>query len=604
MAMENKRITQLSTERLNLTSGDYVMVDDADNGSAKYRLDRLKETDTTLSVSGMAADAAATGQAISDETEARENADSALGEDIGDLKSAMESAEADIENVLQTKAPVIINSATGQIVTFSDGADGMNVKSLKVNMEPIQDLHGYDHPWPAGGGKNLLHVTGQSSTSNGITYTVNEDGTITATGTATANSALIVTYNANLGAGNYIINGCPQGGSSTTYRLYFEWNDDSLTHGEIDTGSGETINNATSIGRFTIQIFPAAGNVNLTFKPMIRLASESDATFAPYSNICPISGLDEVEVKRTGKNLLHVTAQSQTVNGVTFTVNEDGTVVANGTASAVVTFNLTNGFIPFQKGTYVISGTAASGARVYANPDKTTGYFDGGSGSNAFTVATELVARIQIESGTVCDNLVFHPMIRHASDADPTFVPYQGQEVTESLPETVYGGTLDLETGELTVDKGYVEYDGSETWSMEENTSQYAGKNFYTYLPSGIARYGLAKSNFTNNISPYTIKNNVIYISGGFLNFIFGDLLNIDTIEGWKNYLASNKIQIVYTLTTPITYTLTPQQLETVKGINHISANGNTTIDVDYCADTKLYIDQKLATAIANALNA
>ena len=89
MAMENKRITQLSTERLNLTSGDYVMVDDADNGSAKYRLDRLKETDNTLSVSGMAADAAATGQAISDEAEARANADNALDEDIGDLKSAL-----------------------------------------------------------------------------------------------------------------------------------------------------------------------------------------------------------------------------------------------------------------------------------------------------------------------------------------------------------------------------------------------------------------------------------------------------------------------------------------------------------------------------------
>lgn len=89
MAMENKRITQLSTERLNLTNGDYVMVDDENNGSAKYRLDRLKETDTTLSVSGKAADAAATGQAISDEATARENADNALGEDISDLKSAL-----------------------------------------------------------------------------------------------------------------------------------------------------------------------------------------------------------------------------------------------------------------------------------------------------------------------------------------------------------------------------------------------------------------------------------------------------------------------------------------------------------------------------------
>ena len=65
MAMENKRIIQLNAERTNLTSDDYVMVDSEEDGSAKYRLDRLKETDTTLSVSGKAADVAATGQAIS-----------------------------------------------------------------------------------------------------------------------------------------------------------------------------------------------------------------------------------------------------------------------------------------------------------------------------------------------------------------------------------------------------------------------------------------------------------------------------------------------------------------------------------------------------------
>ena len=109
MAMENKRITQLSAERLTLTSGDYVMVDDENNGSAKYRLDRLKETDSTLSVSGMAADAAATGQAISDEAEARENADNALDEDIGDLKSAMNLLHDEIPNTVQT-------------YTFTDGS--------------------------------------------------------------------------------------------------------------------------------------------------------------------------------------------------------------------------------------------------------------------------------------------------------------------------------------------------------------------------------------------------------------------------------------------------------------------------------------------------
>jgi lysophospholipase L1-like esterase len=87
------------------------MVDSDADGSAKYRLDRLKETDTTLSVSGKAADAAATGQAISAETQARtqavtaetqarqqaitaesqarQAANTTLRNDVDDLKSAI-----------------------------------------------------------------------------------------------------------------------------------------------------------------------------------------------------------------------------------------------------------------------------------------------------------------------------------------------------------------------------------------------------------------------------------------------------------------------------------------------------------------------------------
>lgn len=139
MAMENKRIIQLSTERTTLGDDDYTIVDSDTNGTAKYRLSRLKETDTTLSVSGMAADAAATGQAINAETQARTQAvaaetqarqqaisaesqaraaaDTTLGNDIQDLKSAL----SDIEEItVKTTEHTETTDITSDL-TFTDG---------------------------------------------------------------------------------------------------------------------------------------------------------------------------------------------------------------------------------------------------------------------------------------------------------------------------------------------------------------------------------------------------------------------------------------------------------------------------------------------------
>ena len=43
---------------------------------------------------------------------------------------------------------------SGNPVSFT--AKAAPLKQLKVAFSPVQDLHGYDSPWPAGGGKNLF----------------------------------------------------------------------------------------------------------------------------------------------------------------------------------------------------------------------------------------------------------------------------------------------------------------------------------------------------------------------------------------------------------------------------------------------------------------
>ena len=61
--------------------------------------------------------------------------------------------------------------------------------------------------------------------------------------------------------------------------------------------------------------------------------------------------------------------------------------------------------------------------------------------------------------------------------------------------------------------------------------------------------------------------------------------------------------QVVYKLATPITYQLTAQEVKTLFGQNCIWSDSGG-VSVDYIADTKKYIDNKILQAIAAALNA
>ena len=78
--------------------------------------------------------------------------------------------------------------ASGDIASFPDGSELVPARSVKVELEPIQDLHGYDKPWSAGNGKNKLPSIGATFTDSGVTWTLNDDGSVKLSGTASSNS--------------------------------------------------------------------------------------------------------------------------------------------------------------------------------------------------------------------------------------------------------------------------------------------------------------------------------------------------------------------------------------------------------------------------------
>lgn len=127
--------------------------------------------------------------------------------------------------------------------------------------------------------KNLLKNTGTSKTSSGITFTVNDDFSISTSGTATANTYFTINTKFNL-KGNFILSGCPSGGGND-YRLEAKNVNNSVY--KYDIGKEILFNNNDLT--MTIAIYVALG-VNMdgkTFYPMIRYADVSDSTYEPYT---------------------------------------------------------------------------------------------------------------------------------------------------------------------------------------------------------------------------------------------------------------------------------------------------------------------------------
>lgn len=146
-----------------------------------------------------------------------------------------------------------------------------------------------------------------------------------------------------------------------------------------------------------------------------------------------------VPVAIEGKNLLQNTVKSQTKNGVTFTVNNDGSITCNGTASANTFLKI--GDLSLTSQSYILTGCPSEGGkdsyvlRCYKNGNiKGT---DVGNGVN-INESIDGYVEIRITSGYTCDNLAFYPMIRKADIKDDTYEPYHEPITTNLyLPEQI-----------------------------------------------------------------------------------------------------------------------------------------------------------------------
>ena len=176
-----------------------------------------------------------------------------------------------------------------------------------------------------------------------------------------------------------------------------------------------------------------------------------------------------ISVKVIGKNFLVNNASTQTINGVTFTVNKDNSITCNGTANSLTVFSV--GSYLLQKDVvYELSGCPTGGGVNTYRLDirdlsgiTLNGHADNGNG---YTFSenndTPCICKIRIASGVTCNNLTFYPMLRFSDILDKTYEPYQ------SCTTTVYCDAQLSESDYITADIQTV--NGTNILSFETET--------------------------------------------------------------------------------------------------------------------------------------
>lgn len=318
--MSDIRIKDLP-ESISIDNGDYIAIDNESTGTRKYPISDVvskseqakNSADQAKTIAEQAANSSS--EAVSASEEAKNIAENAL--EVAEMVSqtAIDSVGAEAGQVptangsdgWEWTTPVIesiYDEETGSVeITHGLSADADS--TVVANIIEIVDDHFETAVKPLSdnvnyyGSKNILptpYAGGETATINGITFNVNQDGSITISGTATATATFYLTGTVNNGqwieieeGKSYIFSYGTSGSSSTTFYV-----NGYLLNTKSDTRIWNTITDVTS-SQFTIDTtgykylggiylrVPSGATVSTTVYPMIRLSVISDSTYSIYA---------------------------------------------------------------------------------------------------------------------------------------------------------------------------------------------------------------------------------------------------------------------------------------------------------------------------------
>lgn len=321
-----------------------------------------------------------------------------------------------------------------------------------------------------------------------------------------------------------------------------------------------------------------AGTTTATGNPLTIQASESNLVECVAEveavqegsgdpspdNIRPIIGQTEVVIDDVGKNLIDVPNK---------TISSPGFVIPQLTS------------LKLKAGNYVFShdysGSSSSVALIF---------YDENSNEIARGSRTNIIAGKNTSSVVLPSNCAYYNYYSNAvgtysdfqlelGNTATEYEPYTGKTYTIQLGDTIYGGELNVITGELTVTHGEVDL-GDCNWVIQNID----GNNCF--------RTTLQNKDFTEDAICSQYSYSVRCSTDGTFSTGLGASTSLYVRDSRYSDTTAFKtamsgVQLVYELAEPYTIKLTPQQIRLLKGTNNISCNTGD-LSIKYYPDNVL----------------
>lgn len=387
---------------------------------------------------------------ISDWISGHENDASAMNSAIKDNKSAITTLQTDKAD--KTEIPTVptnVSDFTNDAGYLTEHQDISNLVVKEEGKGLSSNDYTSEEKTKLGGvgtsqGRNLIPYPLTNRITNGITYTVQSDGSVLANGTASAENNAYYNFaykTLKLGDISYTLS-C-EGLPKSVYVYVYDETISKAVANVSDTPVAKTfVGDSTHTYSLSINVGKGTPVSDLAIKPILEMGTIAHA-YEPISesNVNLKDAIDKISTSQggsQGRNLIsypYYNGTSYESNGVTYTVNEvDGTITVDGKATKESDFRLISPYDTSDRKilelgqTYTLSdgvnqpNTSGYQAPVYfqfVRIDTTKNDFNYGISTNygnmTWTASDanllQYGIRIVVRSGVTVDNVVLKPML-------------------------------------------------------------------------------------------------------------------------------------------------------------------------------------------------